>query len=663
MIVYLTEVLKLREESLIFCSRGKMRHKSTFLFPLILLSLSVFSYAQLWSGIIDPSRATADWSSAGIPGGIPARSTNCSTIAASTYNNGSSDATSGIQSALSKCASGQVVLLGAGTFLLKGVLVIPANVSLRGAGANQTILNIQSNAGSAAISLGATPGSAPTISNDVSISGGTAAGSTSITVSKATGITVGSYLQITELNDPSFVTINGDFGACTWCDGGTGYNGTRSRGQVSEVTSVSGNTIGINPGLYLGYTHTPLASPFNATAKYAGVENLQVYANNTGAGATFYMGMCAYCWISGVEDNYSDGDHVDVEFSYHGEIVNNYFSNSYLHTPGTYDSCVSIRNKTTGLLMQNNILERLHVSIMLEWGASGNVLAYNYMQGNFDQSSYNFMISDIDGHGAHPQMNLFEGNIGAGVNMDSGWGSNSHQTFFRNWEKGTTKICIPLTGRGTVNCNSSFPTSGYYVFQENNAFLFGYESSSINMVGDVAGSSQMAGLLLNGNGGAMPQVDTVVAECGPSPCGAGSKNYGSQATGWAWGYGTSSDGGGGTYDSLTPYSSRFFHGEYSGVTTNTSWASSVTHNLPPSFYMSSQPSWWATSVPYPAIGPDVSGGIGPGGHAYAIPAEVCYESVMGGTDGRNTPLSFNASTCYPTAPVLNPPSGLTAIVN
>lgn len=640
-----------------------MRHKRTFLFPLILLSFillgfSVASHAQQWAGILDPSRATSDWSNAGIPGGIPTRTTNCATLSPS-----GSDDTTAIQNALKSCASGQVVLLNSGTFVLKGSLVVPSNVTLRGAGANQTILSSQGKGGSAAISLGATPMNAPTISNDVSITGGTGAGSTSITVSSAKNIAVGSYLQITELNDPSFVTINGDFGACTWCDGGTGYNGTRARGQISEVTSVSGNTIGINPGLYLGYTHTPLATPFAAVAKYAGVENLQIYANNTGAGATFYMGMCAYCWINGVEDNYTDGDHVDVEFSYHGEIVNSYFSNAYLHTPGTYDSCVSVRNKTTGLLMQNNILERLHVSIMIEWGAAGNVFAYNYMQGNFDQSSYNFMISDVDGHGAHPQMNLFEGNISAGVNMDSGWGSNSHQTFFRNWEKGTTKICSPLSGRGTVNCNSNFPASGYYLFQENNAFLYGYESSSINMVGDIAGSSQMAGLLMNGNGSTMPQVDTVVAVCGPSPCGAGSKNYGAQATGWAWGYGTSSDGGGGSYDSVTPYNSRFFHGEYSEITTNTTWASSTTHTLPASFYMTSQPSWWPTSVPFPAIGPDVTGGIGPNGHAYAIPAEVCYESTMGGSDTRNSPLTFNAGTCYPSGPVLNPPTGLTVVVN
>jgi hypothetical protein len=72
----------------------------------------------------------------------------------------------------------------------------------------------------------------------------------------------------------------------------------------------------------------------------------------------------------------------------------------------------------------------------------------------------------------------------------------------------------------------------------------------------------------------------------------------------------------------------------------------VTQTLPASLYLTARPAWWIASVPFPAIGPDVSGGIGPGGHAYAIPAEVCYEKVLGGTDGTGSPVAFNADACY-----------------
>ena len=56
-----------------------MRRIQLLLFSLILLCLSTPAHAQLWSGILDSSRAV-DWSQAGIPGGIPNRTTICSTL-------------------------------------------------------------------------------------------------------------------------------------------------------------------------------------------------------------------------------------------------------------------------------------------------------------------------------------------------------------------------------------------------------------------------------------------------------------------------------------------------------------------------------------------------------------------------------------------------------
>src|SRR5713101_6543696 len=70
--------------------------------------------------ILPPERRTT-WNP-GIPGGIPTRTTVCATINASTYGNGSSDATAGIQSALDACPAGQVVQLSAGNFKITGTL-------------------------------------------------------------------------------------------------------------------------------------------------------------------------------------------------------------------------------------------------------------------------------------------------------------------------------------------------------------------------------------------------------------------------------------------------------------------------------------------------------------------------------------------------------------
>ena len=82
------------------------------------------------------------------------------------------------------------------------------------------------------------------------------------------------------------------------------------------------------------------------------------------------------------------------------------------------------------------------------------------------------------------------------------------------------------------------------------------------------------------------------------------------------------------------------------------------HSLPNSFYMNGQPSWWG-SMPWPPIGPDVTGGQGPGGFAYQNPAYVCYQT---GTFTGPT-MNFDANNCYNssnTAPA--PPTGLNAQV-
>ena len=91
------------------------------------------------AGIIPADRMTT-WAP-GIPGGIPARTTVCATVNASTYGNGAIDASSGIQSAVDACPAGQVVLLSAGSFTVNNLVLIDKGITLRGAGAGATILS------------------------------------------------------------------------------------------------------------------------------------------------------------------------------------------------------------------------------------------------------------------------------------------------------------------------------------------------------------------------------------------------------------------------------------------------------------------------------------------------------------------------------------------
>src|SRR6266478_1751429 len=90
--------------------------------------------AQQWSGILSSSRAI-DWSTAGVPGGIPNRTSICATLSPG------ATATQ-INNAIASCPAGQVVLLNAGTYNLTSGIIFnnKSNVTLRGAGPDQTFL-------------------------------------------------------------------------------------------------------------------------------------------------------------------------------------------------------------------------------------------------------------------------------------------------------------------------------------------------------------------------------------------------------------------------------------------------------------------------------------------------------------------------------------------
>jgi hypothetical protein len=542
-----------------------------------------------------------------------------------------------INAALTSCPAGQAVFLEAGTYAINGTVRVPSNVTLRGAGADKTILNA-TGSGEAAIAMGS--GGVPFRPRAIKSGAtqGAIQGSTQIELVSAEGIAAGQYLVITERNDPAYVTAAGSGGNCNWCDGGWTRDGGMARGQIVAVTAVTGNTLTISPELYSAYTHEAVAVPFEMAASRAGVEDLQVKANNTGYATNFLMDMCAYCWVRGAEGNYADGDHVTMQWGYRDEVRDSYFSNAYLHVPGGHDSDIEMGLKTSASLVENNIIERTHEAVMPQWGAAGNVIAYNYTMGEFDSGAENVVIGGVDYHGAHPQFNLLEGNVLTAIYADSVWGSSSETTAFRNWVVGTNRICEPLAGRGPVGC-----AKGHYGFQAARAAQFSYLSTRNSLIGNVIGSAQMQAL--KGYSTAVPQTPVLEYP---------EKRVYEGAVGIAFGYGSANDDGTGDgcgggkppcHAAKTSAMTRM-HGNFNNLGGGVGWMPGLPRTLPASFYLAARPAWWGR-LPFPAVGPDVTGGRGPGGHAYGNPAEACYTKVMVGSDGGGgSPLPFNAKRCY-----------------
>lgn len=662
-------------------------------FYVVVALIALFPHSlssQNWSGILDPTRAT-DWTVAGIPGGIPSETW---TQAGSTISPCSGDCTVTIQTALNACGTNHYVKLGTGTFTLAGHLFVPANCELRGSGADQTILNAvgsgENHFGAIQMGYGGKEHSAryywePDWTTAINITGGTSQGSTSIVLDSLSGVTVGSFVIIDQLNDGTIVSNQGENGAgadglCTWCGRA---NGTRVQGQMARVTSVdpSTKTVGIFPGLLAAYTLTPQATvvPMNLNS---GIRDLQVYANFAGYADNFSMSACAFCWITGVEGNYADGDHVDLDYAYRSEVTNSYFSNAYLHSPGTFDSDLLLRWDSSFNLIQNNIFERLHASIMIEAGSSGNVIAYNLCNSEFGASSVymptsttptssldvapTVVFASIDYHAGGPQYNLMEGNLTSSLGTDSTWGTNANNTYFRNWVRGTTEICTPSnaafdsTGkqlvdydnqvwvrRDTVSCTphgyyGNGKDHGWFPFAGANGIEIDSLTSNANLVGNVVGSAEQESLVGSYGNGTFP-IDVVPVAMYPTP-----RSWGNATYGYNLGY------SGGTFDSSylpvpgLSISTLFWHGDYNDLSKSImQWTPGITHSLPASFYLPSRPSWWNASLSFPAIGPEVTSGPWASGHANLIPAENCYKNIMGGKSGaEGSPYIFNADACY-----------------
>ena len=543
---------------------------------LVLASLLFVSQAVL--GEIIPANRRINWD-AGIPGGIPNRTTIFANVKNAPYSalgDGVRDDTSSIQAAMNACPSNQVVYIPAGRYRVSGVLTVPRGITVRGDGPGQTIIDAFGSAYTGAITFG--NDAWPNFNNTINVTGGLNAGSSSITLASTAGVSVGSYLLLTQLNDSSFVTINGFYGACTWCDGGQTANGNRALGQIVEVTSVNGTTVGVNPPLYWTYSSSlsPQVVPFNANIKYAGVESLTVRCNKTGYHSNFRMSDAAYCWLKNVEGDYTDGDHVDVYWSYRCEIRDSFFHDAFTHSPGSSDADVMLALKSSACLVENNIMWRMHAGIMLNWGAVGNVISYNFLTNMFDANSTNALYVDLSAHGAHPMFNLWEGNAGVTVNPDSGWGSSSHGTIFRNLLAGISTASPPFNGRGPVQSNIVWT-----LFQQARVINLDSESWYYNVVGNVLGNPYYTN-----HGG-------IYLASPPQPNG--------YETPYIFHLGYTTPAGGG--ESTTTAATTLIHGNWDWVTRTIRWDPTISdHTLPNSFYLSSKPAWFGDR-PWPPYDP------------------------------------------------------------
>lgn len=233
------------------------------------MALSAPAFTQNWAGILDPSRAT-DWTQAGIPGGIPSRSTICQTVAPS----GLTDSTDmdDIDAAIANCDSGEVVQLEAGTYTITQGLTFGgvSNVTLRGAGPDKTKLIFTGlyDCGGPRVDICVmgNEGWADNYARSTTWTGGYAQGTSTLTVGSTTGLSAGQIIILDQRSDEiAMCPASGGIDNCSGVSGAT-----ESGSTVTITTSIPhgysvGQTVGVGGTAYAGYrgwfTITAVPSP------------------------------------------------------------------------------------------------------------------------------------------------------------------------------------------------------------------------------------------------------------------------------------------------------------------------------------------------------------------------------------------------------------------
>ena len=551
-------------------------------------------------------------------------------------------------------AGGCATFIPAGTVVINGTLRLKSYVVLRGAGPT-THINLGSGGALTTTNWSYNGGLTPTVSygcfsscQPYQLSGTPQKGDTTVTISSGT-VAVGNWISISGNDDPTLITSQGTDGFCKWCGWNMGYYLMQQIVQVTGFVSGSGGSGTVvslsRPLYYTPYTAAvtnangqsgssePAGSKYRiwtpATTK-AGYEYFNLTAtSDIGSTPMVDFQGCLYCWAKGLEvqdtGSSSGSAHIEFDWSYGGEV-----RDSYLHDQrsgasgsgyGVYFQWVNSDHK-----VENNICRHSRHCIVYQGGGSGTAVLYNYFDDMYtDDTTY--LGSARTSHGAHPFMNLFEGNVISHVAADDFWGTSSHTVFFRNWLWGDETENWTGAQSATGTPNNGFAAVDLYQSQEYYSF-----------VGNVLGRTGLHSTW---------SAATLTKTCSTNGCG-----YEAPATPAV--YSTGSSQLTAITGSATSANTILRHGNWDYKTGGVAfWDGGANHTLASSAYYTNQPAF-LSGYPWPLEGPEGSPTTN------ANPAEKCYLS------GPSVGSSFSPAACYSSGTSQNPPAPptqLTVVVN
>jgi hypothetical protein len=416
-------------------------------FVSVLGALGLLAYALPSAADVLPAGRRTTWSP-GIPGGIPNLTTVCTTVNASTYGNGTQDATNGIQNAINNCPNGQVVRLSAGDFLINNSwLELNKGVVLRGAGSGSTRLRKTNNSAIPVIVLGER---FVDEAASVNLTANAAKGANSVQVSSTSGFSVGQLVLVDEVTDSSFVYWGMN------CPNGDDCRGWFSRynrpvAQMLEIATIAGNVVSFTTPLHIGFRTSQQAQLTRFSfqgVRNAGLEDLHVTG---GKDDNVVVRFAMYSWVKNIESSMSMGDSIALDRCVRCVIRDSYFHDTPDPTPGGNGYMLSLAEATADSLVENNIFINGNKVMVMRATGGGNVIGYNYFDNGFISYALGWMETGMNaGHMAEPHFELFEGNQAFNIDGDDTWGGATYITYFRNHATGKRRSYNDIDNRRAI---------------------------------------------------------------------------------------------------------------------------------------------------------------------------------------------------------------------
>lgn len=617
---------------------------------IALLALSMHAFALGEEHIAADRRI--EWNKSGVKGGIRSRTTVCANVT-------SASGITAINNAIASCPAGQVVQFAAGTYTLTSPIVVTGknNITLRGAGPDQTILNFSgtnscNGLGAAGICIKSSSlNDIDSPGNVTNWTAGYAKDTSVITLQTTTNLVVGAIIILDRINDSNTdngaVWMNRSLNiACYDCASPSrNSGGLRTQSQATRVVAINGNQVTIDPpviwpNFQAGATDPEAWYASGAASTGIGVENMALNTESSTGGASIFLANVTDSWFKNIRLEHCKDKCIWMYQTVGIEVRDSYFYDK-AGADNTQEGSESYGTNayiSSMWRVENNIFHHITSAMQCEAGVGG-VEAYNYaFDGFYNETNPDWFQGASYTHGACAYT-LREGNVAQGYIQDVVHAPNYFHTALRNRYYGWQ-----LDNFGNGQLLQTVPIHIYAPNRYN------------NILGNVLGTTTYHTKYESYPGSATSCDQSIFALGFGGNCGNGSvankTDVRSSLLRW------------GNWDTVNN-AVRWVTGEV--PSTDPNYPSSVpsTQTVPTSLFRSQKPPYWGNTIPWPPIGPDVSGGnlANSGGKANKIPAQVCYEAApkvantpKTGRSEQITPTGFNAANCYAGYAVTAPPN-------